>query len=145
MQSNLRRARGTSKVVPINRLFQRRHLKRSRSARCSRSRLRSARAGNDTIKITNGFKTAQVINITDGTAAFDRLRVNLLAGDDSLDGSALAATAIGFVGDGGADDDVLIGGAGIDTLLGGAGDDVLIGNGGIDILDGRRDPTWLIQ
>ena len=79
---------------------------------------------------------AAQINIIGSEAANDRLVVNLLAGDDVLDGSALAAGAIQLTVDGGDGDDVIIGTAGNDVLLGGAGDDVLIGNGGVDVIDG---------
>ena len=79
---------------------------------------------------------AAQINITGAEAANDRLVVNLLDGDDVLDGSGLAAGAIQLTVDGGDGDDVIIGTAGNDVLLGGAGDDVLIGNGGVDVIDG---------
>ena len=59
-----------------------------------------------------------------------------LAGDDVVDASALAASAIALTVTGGDNDDVLIGGAGNDILSGNAGDDVLIGGPGIDVLDG---------
>ena len=79
---------------------------------------------------------AAQINIVGSEVANDRLVVNLQAGDDVLDGSALAAGAIQLTVDGGDGDDVIIGTAGNDVLLGGAGDDVLIGNGGVDVIDG---------
>ncbi len=79
---------------------------------------------------------AAQVHITGAEATNDRLAVNLLAGDDVLDASGLAAGVIGLVVDGGDGDDVLIGSPGHDTLLGGNGDDVLIGNGGGDVLDG---------
>ena len=78
-------------------------------------------------------------------AANDRLRVNLLAGDDVLDASGLAAGAIQLTADGGDGNDVLIGGAGDDVLLGGAGDDVLIGGPGNDTLDGGPGSNIVIQ
>jgi Ca2+-binding RTX toxin-like protein len=76
------------------------------------------------------------IDITGAEGANDRLVVNLLAGDDTFDGSGLAAGSIQLTVDGGAGDDVIIGGAGNDLLLGGAGDDVLIGGPGTDVIDG---------
>ncbi|MBC8105706.1 MAG: calcium-binding protein [Anaerolineae bacterium] len=88
---------------------------------------------------------AAQINITGATAANDRLIVNLLAGDDVIDGSALTANSIQFQADGGDGDDVLIGGDGNDTLFGGAGDDVLIGGPGLDILDGGSGDNVVIQ
>ena len=79
---------------------------------------------------------AAQVNITGAEAANDRLTVNLLAGDDVLDASGLAAGAIQLTADGGDGNDVLIGGDGNDVLSGGAGDDVLIGGPGNDIIDG---------
>jgi Ca2+-binding RTX toxin-like protein len=76
------------------------------------------------------------VNITGAEAANDRLTVNLLAGDDVLDASSLAAASIQLSADGGDGNNVLIGGDGNDVLFGGAGDDVLIGGPGTDILDG---------
>jgi Ca2+-binding RTX toxin-like protein len=76
------------------------------------------------------------LNITGAENANDRLAINALAGDDVIEASGLAATAIQLTADGGDDDDVLVGGAGNDTLLGGNGDDVLIGGLGTDVLDG---------
>jgi Ca2+-binding RTX toxin-like protein len=94
-----------------------------------------------TVNATNGagvsaFGLAARVNVTGGAVANDRLAVNTLAGDDVVDGSGLAATAIPLVADGGQGDDILIGGAGNDRLLGGDGDDVLIGGAGNDELDG---------
>jgi Ca2+-binding RTX toxin-like protein len=85
------------------------------------------------------------VNIFTAEPANDRLTVNLLAGDDVLDATALAATGIALTVDGGDDDDALQGGEGADTLLGGLGDDVLIGNGGTDILDGGAGDNVVIQ
>jgi hypothetical protein len=79
---------------------------------------------------------AAQINIVGAEPANDRLTVNMLAGDDTLEASGLSAAAIALTGDGGDDDDVLIGGDGPDTLFGGNGDDVLLGGLGIDVLDG---------
>ena len=75
-------------------------------------------------------------HIVGAEAANDRLTIRALDGDDVIEASGLAATAIQLTEDGGAGSDVLLGGAGNDTLLGGDGDDVLIGQGGLDILDG---------
>jgi Ca2+-binding RTX toxin-like protein len=76
------------------------------------------------------------VNITGAEAANDRLRINALAGDDVVEASGLAASAIALTADGGDNADVLIGGDGNDTLLGGSGDDVLLGGLGLDVLDG---------
>ena len=85
------------------------------------------------------------VNITGAEAANDRLTVNALGGDDTVDASGLPAGAILLTEDGGNGDDVLIGGAGDDTLLGGNGDDVLIGGPGQDVLDGGPGDNLLIQ
>jgi Ca2+-binding RTX toxin-like protein len=102
----------------------------------------NATAGSDVVSAlgdntgVSALGLAAHVNVTGGSAATDRLAVNLLAGDDVLDGSGLAASGIPLIGDGGTGDDVLIGGAGNDTLRGGDGDDVLIGGAGADVLDG---------
>ena len=79
---------------------------------------------------------AAQVNITGAEAANDRLTLNMLAGDDVVEASGLAAGAIQLTVDGGDGDDVLIGGDGNDVLNGGAGDDVLLGGPGIDVIDG---------
>ena len=88
---------------------------------------------------------AAQVNITGAEAANDRLTLSMLAGDDVVDASGLAAGAIQLTANGGADNDVLIGGDGNDVLLGGPGDDVLIGGPGIDILDGGEGDDIEIQ
>ncbi len=88
---------------------------------------------------------AAQVNITGAEAANDRLTVNALGGDDVVEASSLAATAIQLTADGGDDDDVLIGGDGNDVLNGGNGDDVLVGGPGIDTLDGGPDDNVVIQ
>ena len=84
-------------------------------------------------------------NITRAEAANDRLRVNLLSGDDVMDASAVAAGAIQLSADGGGGDDVLIGGDGDDVLFGGPDDDVLIGGPGTDVIDGGEGDDIEIQ
>ena len=85
------------------------------------------------------------VNISNAEAAFDRLVVNAVAGDDAVDASGLAANGIQLTADGGDNDDELIGGAGNDTIRGGNGNDVLIGGPGIDILDGGPGDNIVIQ
>jgi Ca2+-binding RTX toxin-like protein len=85
---------------------------------------------------TSVLGLAAQINITGAETANDRVVVNALAGDDVVEASGLAATAIQLTADGGDGNDILIGGDGNDVLLGGAGDDVLLGGPGIDVLDG---------
>jgi len=86
-----------------------------------------------------------LVNITNADTSLDRLTVNLLAGDDVLDATGLAATGIALTGDGGIDDDSLTGGDGADVLLGGDGDDILIGGPGVDTLDGGLGDNIVIQ
>ena len=88
---------------------------------------------------------AAAVNITGSEPANDRLTINALAGDDVVEASALAATAIQLTADGGDDNDILVGGDGNDTLLGGAGDDVLVGGPGTDVLDGGSGDNTVIQ
>ena len=85
---------------------------------------------------TSVLGLAAQVNITGAESANDRLTINALAGNDVIEASGLAATAIQLTADGGDDDDVLVGGDGNDTLLGGNGDDVLIGGLGTDVFDG---------
>jgi Ca2+-binding RTX toxin-like protein len=107
--------------------------------------------GDDVIVVTGDASGTSVfglpaqINITGAEPANDRLTVNALAGDDVVEASGLAATAIALTANGGANDDILIGGEGNDTLLGGDGDDVLIGGLGADLLDGGLGSNVLIQ
>jgi Ca2+-binding RTX toxin-like protein len=82
------------------------------------------------------FAQAAQVNISGAEAANDRLTMNMLAGDDVMDASGLAATGIQLVANGGDGADILVGGDGNDTLTGGAGDDVLVGGDGIDVIDG---------
>jgi Ca2+-binding RTX toxin-like protein len=108
-------------------------------------------AGDDVVQVTGNAGTASVlglaaqVSIVNAETALDRVVVNLVAGDDVLDASALAASAIKLTGDGGDGNDVLLGGAGDDILLGGAGDDVLIGGPGNDVLDGGPGSNIIIQ
>jgi Ca2+-binding RTX toxin-like protein len=106
---------------------------------------------NETISVAGDTSSTTVlglaaqVNITGAEAANDRLTVNALGGDDTVDASGLSAGAILLTEDGGAGEDVLIGGAGDDTLLGGAGDDLLIGGPGQDVLDGGPGDNHLLQ
>jgi Ca2+-binding RTX toxin-like protein len=85
------------------------------------------------------------VNIVGAEAAFDRLTINSLGGDDVIEASGLSSGAIGLIANAGDGDDVIIGGAGNDTLRGESGDDVIIGQGGNDILDGGTGNNILIQ
>ena len=88
---------------------------------------------------------AAMVNISGSEAANDRVTINTLAGDDTMDASALAAGFISLTADGGIDDDTLIGSGGADTLLGGDGDDLLLGGPGVDVLDGGPGSNIVIQ
>ncbi len=72
------------------------------------------------------------VRITHAEPALDLLSVNTLGGDDEIDASALAASAIKLALDGGEDDDELRGGFGNDSLAGSFGDDDVDGNQGAD-------------
>ncbi len=85
------------------------------------------------------------INIVGADAANDRLVVNTLSGDDSVDASGLSAAAMALVANGGDGNDVLIGGQGTDTLSGGAGDDVLIGGAVANVLDGGSGTNTILE
>ena len=108
-------------------------------------------AGDDAVSVTGANGSARAlglaaaVEITNAEAASDTLRIVAEAGDDVVDASALAATAIKLVAEGNEGDDVLIGGAGDDTLLGQEGDDVLVGGPGLDVLDGGTGSNVLIQ
>jgi Ca2+-binding RTX toxin-like protein len=86
---------------------------------------------------------AETVTITGAEAANDRLIINGLGGDDTIDASKLSGILL--TANGGDGNDVLVGSPGNDTLLGGAGDDVLIGGPGADILDGGTGNNILIQ
>jgi Ca2+-binding RTX toxin-like protein len=110
-----------------------------------------ATGGDDVVAVSGSAGSASVrglaavVGIAHADAAQDALRVDALSGDDIVDGSGLAADAIGFQASGGDGDDILIGGAGPDTLLGEANDDVLLGGPGLDVLDGGAGNNTVIQ
>jgi Ca2+-binding RTX toxin-like protein len=111
----------------------------------------NATNGDDVAIVSGSGTSAEVLGlatrvaISGAFAANDRLTVNMLAGDDVVDGTGLTAGAILLTANGGEGDDVLLGGDGNDTLSGGAGDDVLIGGAGQDILDGAPGDDVVIQ
>jgi Ca2+-binding RTX toxin-like protein len=98
-------------------------------------------AGNATLTGLSGVALA----VTGAQVPADRLSVSLLAGDDVVDASGLAADGIAFRGEGGGGADVLIGSAGADVLRGDAGDDVLVGGPANDDLDGGAGNNTVIQ
>jgi Ca2+-binding RTX toxin-like protein len=106
--------------------------------------------GDDVVTVASNAGAVTVAGLAaaltiSNSVANDTMRVNVLAGDDVIEGSSLAAGALLFTLDGGDGADVLIGGAGNDTAFGGAGDDVLIGGPGVDVLDGGPGDDVVIQ
>jgi hypothetical protein len=97
-------------------------------------------AGDDSIVVAaaNGsvgvdLSAAVAIEISHAETANDLLTVNALGGDDTVDASAVQATAIKqLTNDGGSGDDVILGGHGADTLIGGDGKDLIDGNQAAD-------------
>jgi predicted lipoprotein with Yx(FWY)xxD motif len=94
-------------------------------------------AGADAIKLAgdpsgvsvSGLRAQVAIHHQEPT---DQLTVSGLAGNDSIDASALAANAIGLTLDGAAGNDTIAGSQGVETSIGGDGNDVIDGNKGND-------------
>jgi Ca2+-binding RTX toxin-like protein len=107
--------------------------------------------GNDVARVTGGAGTATLtglpaaLTVTGAEAPGDRLSVRLMAGDDAIDASGLAADGVGFRSEGGDGADTLIGSAGPDMLRGDAGDDRLRGGPGADDLDGGAGNNTVVQ
>jgi Ca2+-binding RTX toxin-like protein len=106
-------------------------------------------AGSEHIQVTasgnqvtvTGTPETVVISGTEG--ANDRLIVNGLGGNDTIDASTLAAGVIGLTIDGGAGNDTITGSQGADTLDGGDGNDKVNGGLGNDFADlGTGDDTF---
>lgn len=109
---------------------------------------------NDVIKVSGSTTNIDVaglsaaVTISGGESGLDKLVINGLGGDDTIDASAVPAGAIDLVLNGGIGNDFLIGGAGndvlngqqgADTMLGGPGDDTFVWNpgDGSDIIEGQ--------
>ena len=111
----------------------------------------NATSADDVVVVTGDAGTVTVLGLSARVTIIgfepgvDRLIINLLAGDDTLEASSLAANSILLTGNGGDGSDILIGGEGNDTLTGGAGDDVLLGGPGTDTLDGGTGDNVVIQ
>jgi Ca2+-binding RTX toxin-like protein len=100
--------------------------------------------GGDAAGVTaTGLATA--LTVTGAEAANDRLTVNGLAGNDTIDATEVGVGAILLTLNGDANNDTLIGGDGNDTLNGGTEDDFLKGGPGTDALDGGTGTNTLIQ
>ena len=63
----------------------------------------------------------------------DSLQINGFAGNDKINASAILATSIALILDGGAGNDTILGGEGADLLLGGDGNDTVTGGSGADV------------
>jgi Ca2+-binding RTX toxin-like protein len=87
---------------------------------------------------------AAQLSVDHADANQDSLAIDTGAGNDEVDASAMPASSIGLVVNGGDGHDVLQGGAGDDVLRGDAGDDVLSGGAGNDVLDGGAGNNVLI-
>jgi Ca2+-binding RTX toxin-like protein len=102
----------------------------------------SGSAGNDSIKATSDASGVSVtglqprVHLTGTEPAGDRVEINGLSGDDTIDSTGLDATKMRLRADGGAGGDVLLGGAGDDVLSGGDGADVLFAGGGDNVVFG---------
>jgi Ca2+-binding RTX toxin-like protein len=98
----------------------------------------SGTLANDTI-VVGGNATgvtvtglAAKVTIKAPEAANDKLAVNGLLGDDSINASALQAGALSLTLNGGDGNDTLVGGDGNDTVNGGRGNDLALMGGGDD-------------
>jgi len=98
----------------------------------------------DVIKLSQGAdgvltvaSAAETITIANAEAG-DRLTVNALDGNDTLDASALKDGVMALTLNGGAGNDLIFGSEGADTLLGGDGNDTVTWSigGGKDVIDG---------
>ena len=79
-----------------------------------------------------------------GAEAIDSLVINGLAGNDTVDASALAAGVIGLTIDGGSGNDTITGSGSSDVLIGGDGNDVVTGGRGDDVaLLGEGDDVFI--
>lgn len=93
---------------------------------------------NDNVMVagsTNGvsvFGLAATVTVLGSEPTLDSLVINGLAGNDTIDASALPANLIKLTLNGGDGDDTLIGSQGDDLLIGGRGNDVMFGRAGDD-------------
>ena len=110
-------------------------------------------AGSDSGVSVGGLKAS--VMVTGAEKDLDRLIVNTLNGEDTVNAAnvqsgAIALTLNGGNGNdtltGGAGDDLIIGAQGIDTEFGGAGDDTSLWNpgDGSDIFEGQADQDTLL-
>jgi Ca2+-binding RTX toxin-like protein len=88
-------------------------------------------AGSGGSVAVNGLPAQVTIGGTEGLN--DALIINGLAGNDTVDASALAAGVISLTIDGGSGNDTITGGGSNDVLVGGDGNDVVTGGNGDDV------------
>jgi Ca2+-binding RTX toxin-like protein len=99
-------------------------------------------AGADTVQITGSGTSYRVaglsatVTVQGSEGANDRLTVNTLGGNDSVNAAGLQAGVVGLTVDGGAGNDIITGSEGNDTLLGGDGNDLIEGGRGNDVMFG---------
>ncbi|MCG3128074.1 MAG: hypothetical protein CHACPFDD_02948 [Phycisphaerae bacterium] len=94
----------------------------------------------DEVVVANGISGTLVtglsvlVQIAASEAAFDRLTVNGLDGDDDMQAAGLPSGVVGLTMNGGPGDDVLFGSAGSDQLNGDGDNDTIAGGGSDDIV-----------
>lgn len=95
---------------------------------------------NDVVVVTNSTGRVLVsglsatVTVLNPESANDRLTINALGGDDTINASRLAAGVINLTLNGGLGVDTLIGSAGGDVFTGGDGNDVVLGGDGDDTI-----------
>lgn len=95
------------------------------------------KGGEDTLVFNANFGKDLVIDLRDGSSAYDETRVTFSSIENIAGGSRndkLTGTDQGNNINGGGGDDTLIGGAGDDVLQGGTGSDRLLGGSGDDVI-----------
>ena len=113
--------------------------------------VRNGTTANDSVTIFGGPDGVNAtglmpgLAITGAEAANDRLTVNGLAGDDTINAAGVTVGAILLTLNGGDNNDTLTGGDGNDTISGGNGNDFLKGGPGTDTLDGGPGINTVIQ
>ena len=87
-------------------------------------------AGSDAGVTAGGLKAS--VTVTGAEQSLDRLAINTLGGDDSVNATDVEAGAIALTLNGGTANDRLIGGAGSDLIIGAQGTDTEFGGAGDD-------------
>jgi Ca2+-binding RTX toxin-like protein len=102
----------------------------------------SGTGGGDVIRVRRDGANIEIVGLPQrfAAAAFSRVGVDALDGNDRIDLSALSTPANIS---GGAGDDFILAGAGADSILGGAGHDTLFGGRGPDTLRGGGGNDYL--